>query len=161
MLQLWSKKMLSTIWCTFKIIPTPVDAIVTINGEVRNSVTLLEGSEVSWSVSANDHEEQTGTLTLNEDAVMDVVLEEKNDPLYYCYRAKNGSTYNYIYVKSPLGSNANAYSTSTGIYNQATSSSQLTDFTWVYGSITTFNEVYITTSYNLSYDRYVAGDLYT
>jgi hypothetical protein len=81
MLQLWSKKMLSTLYYTFKIIPTPADAVVTINGENVNSVTLMDGSEISWSVSAKDHEEQTGTLTLNEDTVVDVVLEEKKGPI--------------------------------------------------------------------------------
>ena len=81
MLQLWSKKMLSTIWCTFKIIPTPADAIVTINGEVRNSVTLIDGSEVSWSIEADGRAPQEGTLTLLEDKVLDIVLEEASlDP---------------------------------------------------------------------------------
>lgn len=69
--------------CTLTINPTPADSVVTINGEVRNSVTLVEGSEVSWSVSADGYEEQNGTVVLSEDTVVDVVLEEFKGPMVF------------------------------------------------------------------------------
>lgn len=67
---------LEGIMRTFTINPTPADAVVTINGETVNSVTLIEGSEISWSVSAEGYAEQSGTVTLSEDVIMDIVLEE-------------------------------------------------------------------------------------
>lgn len=76
MLRLWSKKMLSTLYYIFKINPTPADAVVTINGEITNSVILIKGSKISWSVSADGYTEQSGIVVLSEDVVKNVVLEE-------------------------------------------------------------------------------------
>ncbi len=99
---------LEAIMRTFTINPTPADAIVTINGEVRNSVTLLEGSEVSWSVEADKHKKQTGELVLNEDTVMDVVLEERKSKGFVVVGEKTG-TYGgeatNVYVHSEDGIN--------------------------------------------------------
>ncbi|MBQ9737931.1 MAG: hypothetical protein IJV75_00240 [Alphaproteobacteria bacterium] len=62
---------------TFTINPTPSDATVTINGEVTNSVTVLEDSEVSYEVSLEGYVTQSGSVVVNEDTVLDVVLEEE------------------------------------------------------------------------------------
>lgn len=129
MLQLWSKKMLSTLYYTFKIIPTPSDAIVTINGEATNSVTLTDGSEVTWSVEADGYAKQSGTVVLSEDTVMDIVLEEQKDPLYARYVRNDGAN---IYIKCPIGSDNNFYGVKSSVSDigidvmlRPTSSSQL------------------------------------
>lgn len=60
---------------TFTVKPNPGSAIVTINGEVTNSVTLIEGSEINWSVSLEGYAEQSGTFTLTEDTLLDIQLK--------------------------------------------------------------------------------------
>lgn len=61
---------------TLTINATPENATVMINGELTNSVTVLEGSEVSYEVSLDGYTTQSGTVVVNEDKVLDVVLEE-------------------------------------------------------------------------------------
>lgn len=63
---------------SFSVIPTPVDAIVTINGEQTNSVQLLEGETVNWNVSRNYYYEQSGTYTLGRSNYrQNITLSEK------------------------------------------------------------------------------------
>jgi len=49
---------------TFTINPTPSDAIVTINGQVTNSLSVIECSEITWNVSRIHHYEQSGSYTM-------------------------------------------------------------------------------------------------
>ncbi len=60
---------------TFTIVPTPADAIVTINGVNRTTFTAPAGTSITWSVSANGYASQSGTLTLTESKTLSVVLE--------------------------------------------------------------------------------------
>lgn len=53
---------------------SPLDAVVTINGETTNSIIIDKGSEVTWSVEAPHYESKNGTQTINEDTVVDVTL---------------------------------------------------------------------------------------
>ena len=52
----------------------PLDAVVTINGKVTNSVIVKNGTEVTWSVEAPHYEPQSGTQTITEDTVKDITL---------------------------------------------------------------------------------------
>lgn len=52
----------------------PLDAVVTINGKVTNSVIVKNGTEVNWSVVAPHYESQSGTQTVTEDTVKDITL---------------------------------------------------------------------------------------
>lgn len=60
---------------TFTIVPTPADAIVTINGVNRTTFTAPAGTSITWSVSANGYASQSGTLTLTESKTLSVILE--------------------------------------------------------------------------------------
>lgn len=53
---------------------SPLDAVVTINGETTNSIIVDKNSEVTWSVEAPHYESKNGTQTINEDTVVDVTL---------------------------------------------------------------------------------------
>lgn len=53
---------------------SPLDAVVTINGETTNSIVIDKNSEVTWSVEAPHYESKNGTQTVNEDTVVDVTL---------------------------------------------------------------------------------------
>lgn len=53
---------------------SPLDAVVTINGETTNSIIVDKNSEVTWSVEAPHYESKNGTQTVNEDTVVDVTL---------------------------------------------------------------------------------------
>ena len=59
---------------TFTINPTPADAVVTINGQQRSSITADYGTTINWSVSKTHYVTQTGTLVLNQDATLSVSL---------------------------------------------------------------------------------------
>lgn len=61
---------------TLTISPTPSDATVIINGERRSSITAMPGTSVSWSVSKQGYQSQSGTLVLSQDDTMSVVLLE-------------------------------------------------------------------------------------
>lgn len=67
---------------TFTINPTPTDSVVTINGEIRTSITLPLDSEVSWSVSAEGYITQSGIHTLTGDYTLDVTLEADEPPYF-------------------------------------------------------------------------------
>lgn len=53
---------------------SPLDAVVTINGETTNSIIVDKNSEVTWSVEAPHYESKNGTQTVNEDTTVDVTL---------------------------------------------------------------------------------------
>lgn len=53
---------------------SPLDAVVTINGETTNLIIIDKNSEVTWSVEAPHYESKNGTQTVNEDTVVDVTL---------------------------------------------------------------------------------------
>lgn len=53
---------------------SPLDAVVTINGETTNSIVVDKNSKVTWSVEAPHYESKNGTQTVNEDTVVDVTL---------------------------------------------------------------------------------------
>ena len=53
---------------------SPLDAVVTINGETTNSIIVDKNSEVTWSVEAPHYESKNGTQTVNEDTAIDVTL---------------------------------------------------------------------------------------
>lgn len=59
---------------TFTVSPTPANALVIINGEERTSITSVHGTEIEWSVSADNYISQNGTLTLTEDTTLPVAL---------------------------------------------------------------------------------------
>lgn len=59
---------------TFKIIPNPDYAVVTINGEIQNECVVAVGDVVSFSVSADNYQTKNGTYTVNEDTELEVVL---------------------------------------------------------------------------------------
>lgn len=59
---------------TFTIIPTPANAVVTINGEIRSSLTAEENTQIEWRVEADGYEAQSGNLILTEDATLEVIL---------------------------------------------------------------------------------------
>lgn len=61
---------------TLTIVPTPSNAVVTINGEERNTFTAVSGTSVTWQVSASGYSQQNGTLTLNADETLEIVLEK-------------------------------------------------------------------------------------
>lgn len=52
----------------------PLDAVVTINGKVTNTVVVKKGTKVTWSVEAPHHAAQGGTQTIIEDTVEDIIL---------------------------------------------------------------------------------------
>jgi len=63
---------------TFTIEPTPADAVVTINGQVRSSLTADYGTAISWSVAKTGYVSQSGSLTLEDDTTeaVSLVLEQ-------------------------------------------------------------------------------------
>ena len=58
----------------FAINPTPVDAVVTINGEVRSYIAADYGTAIDWSVSKPEYMTKTGSYTLYDDHVENVEL---------------------------------------------------------------------------------------
>ena len=59
---------------TFTINPTPSNAKVTINGVNTNSVSVLEGTEVSWSVSLGGYETQSRKEVVTQNITKDIKL---------------------------------------------------------------------------------------
>lgn len=53
---------------------SPLDAVVTINGETTNLLVVDKNSEVTWSVEAPHYESKNGTQTVTEDTSIDVTL---------------------------------------------------------------------------------------
>jgi hypothetical protein len=74
---------LEVIMRTFTINPTPSDAIVTINDEETNSVTLIDGTQIEYIVSADGYIPQSGSLILNEDIIKDIILGKESIDFNY------------------------------------------------------------------------------
>ena len=68
-------KYLTTV--TLTINPTPADAVVLINGEAQESVTVSYGDTVEYSVAAEGYLTQSGSIELTEDKVIEVELVEE------------------------------------------------------------------------------------
>lgn len=68
-------KYLTTV--TLTINPTPADAVVLINGEAQESVTVPYGDTVNYSVTAEGYLTQSGSVELTEDKTIDVELVEE------------------------------------------------------------------------------------
>lgn len=60
---------------TLTIVPTPASALVKIAGRERTSYKGFQNEEVSYIVSANGYTLQTGTVILDSDKTIEVVLE--------------------------------------------------------------------------------------
>ena len=56
---------LTEVQYTFTIVPTPADATVMINGVQQNSVTVSDGTTLTWEVSKTGFKTQTGSYTIN------------------------------------------------------------------------------------------------
>ena len=65
-------KYLTTV--TLTINPTPADAVVLINGEAQESVTVPYGDTVYYSVIAEGYLTQSGSVEMTEDKTIDVEL---------------------------------------------------------------------------------------
>ncbi len=59
---------------TFSIVATPADATVTINGEVRSSITADYGTSITWEVSKEGYTTQSNTETLTGDTTRNITL---------------------------------------------------------------------------------------
>ena len=59
---------------TFTINPTPSDATVTINGQVRKSITAYVGTKVTWEVKRTDYTTQSGSEILTKDTTKSISL---------------------------------------------------------------------------------------
>lgn len=59
---------------TFTINPTPADAVVKINGAVRNSITARENTTIKWEVSRSGYITQTGSETLTANMTKEISL---------------------------------------------------------------------------------------
>ena len=60
---------------TLEVHTTPNEAVVTINGEITNKVTLPYNTEVEYTVSLDNYVTQTGKLNLAENKVLTVELQ--------------------------------------------------------------------------------------
>lgn len=60
---------------TLTINPTPADAVVKIDGEVRSSITVDENTEVSYEVSKEGYITQSGTHIVDSDETLDIILQ--------------------------------------------------------------------------------------
>ena len=60
---------------TLEVHPTPSEAVITINGEITNKVTLPYNTEVEYTVSLDNYVTQTDKLNLTENKVLTVELQ--------------------------------------------------------------------------------------
>lgn len=60
---------------TLEIHPTPSEAVITINGEITNKVTLPYNTEVEYTASLDNYVTQTGKLNLTENKVIEIELQ--------------------------------------------------------------------------------------
>jgi len=86
------------IFYIFTINPTPSNAKVIINGKVTNSATILEGTEVSYEVSLDGYITKSGTVVVNKNTTLNVVLEE-DVKLLSCNQVYLKETYGYFTFK--------------------------------------------------------------
>ena len=59
---------------TLQINAVPDNATITINDKERNSITAVKGSIITWSVEAEGYSRQKGTVTLDDDTVLNITL---------------------------------------------------------------------------------------
>ena len=59
---------------TFTITPVPNDAVVTINGQQRSTITADYGTEITWSISKEHYVTQSNTFTLRRNETLAVAL---------------------------------------------------------------------------------------
>lgn len=75
------------IFVTLTINPTPADATVTLTAQgftqQGNSITVVKGVDVSYSVSATDYNTQEGVWNSLADESKDIILEEATCVPYY------------------------------------------------------------------------------
>lgn len=62
---------------TVTINPTPSNAVVKINGVVRNSIVVNAGETVSYEVLCEGYDAKTGTIVADDNKTIDVVLVEQ------------------------------------------------------------------------------------
>ena len=60
----------------FSIVPNPVDSVVIINGEKTNSIDLIPGLTVEWSVSHPEFETHSGSEIVNENIIKSISIVE-------------------------------------------------------------------------------------
>lgn len=65
-------------WYTLTINPTPSNAIVKIDNQTVNTVTVKEGTKVTWNVSATNYVTQSGFEILESNVNLDINLELVN-----------------------------------------------------------------------------------
>lgn len=58
------------------IVPTPVDAVVKINGYVQNSAEVFKNDTATYVVYKDGYELQQGSVVITEDKIISVVLKE-------------------------------------------------------------------------------------
>lgn len=61
---------------TLRIVATPSNAQVVMNGIVRSSITVQSGTSVMWEVSAPNYNSQSGTEVVTGDKTLNINLEE-------------------------------------------------------------------------------------
>ena len=61
-------------YCTFTIIPSIDDAIVTINGLEQLSTSVIKGSTVNWEVTKDGYRPKSGTSVIGKDTTLNIVL---------------------------------------------------------------------------------------
>ena len=61
---------------TLTINVEPADAVVKMNGEVRNSLTVLSGEEIVWEVSKEGYTSQAGRETMISNKTKNIKLEQ-------------------------------------------------------------------------------------
>ena len=67
-------KYLTTV--TLTINPTPADAVVLINGEAKNTVTVPYGATAHYKVELEGYKPYTGSIELLKDTELDIELEK-------------------------------------------------------------------------------------
>lgn len=60
---------------TLEVHPTPSEAVITINGEITNKVTLPYNTDVKYIVSLDNYVAQTGKLNLTENKIIEIELQ--------------------------------------------------------------------------------------
>ena len=60
---------------TLEVHPTPSEAVITINGEITNKITLPYNTEVEYTASLDNYVTKTGKLNLAENKVIEIELQ--------------------------------------------------------------------------------------
>ena len=79
---------------TLTIETVPDFATISINGEERNSISVAEGTEINWFVSALNYKPQSGTYVVTKDETITITMLEadiynlynpEENPVQMCY----------------------------------------------------------------------------